>query len=246
MQKKDYYNQSLIKLVAILIVIFSATTLFQTVFDKFSINRVVGGALLLVLFALLTIKISRKTFFELSILIVIGVFSVIASNNTTREITSWIYYLSTIFCLTLLLDDERIKLLRQVFLKGARVIKFVVYLECLFLVAFLFFGVGYQLRWQGSYFQGMCNNPHTLAALCCLILSLLVFYSIENRKFLVVNSIFAIIPIYALLQTGARTFLIPLMAIIDLYLNKVVKKRMYKVIIVLIAIPLVVWLFANN
>ena len=108
-------------------------------------------------------------------------------------------------------------------------------------------GIGYELNWDGTkYFVGLCFSQHTMASLCCLIVSLILFISKTENKFCILHCIMLCIPTYAILESGARVFLIPILICWYLFFHFAIKSKLYRRILYVACIVLSFFVLLNT
>lgn len=224
--KAKSMRRVLTDIIAILVVFFVLTTLFQSYFEQLSINRIIGGMLALAFLMLAFINIHRRAILSFCMLIVCGIMSFAVTLDTSREITDWIYLFSTILMIETIRSSKNIDMIMESFTRKRKLISWVIHAACASLLVLLVFKIGYQQHWGGSpYFQGLTNSQHTMASVSCLILTLILFYCRIHGKHLYWYAFLAVIPLLAIFETGARIFLFPAALNIIFFLRLFVKRK---------------------
>lgn len=101
-------------------------------------------------------------------------------------------------------------------------------------------GYTYRFSWGGTFFHGTNSMPHTLSYLMLVvILMVLLIITIENKK---IYSVFSIIPLYAIFESGSRTSLILAFLLIIVLIDQIATKNV-RSIIVKVFIALIILLF---
>lgn len=226
-----------IKTLALFFMLFSVTTLFQSVFVRISINRLLGALIVIFSAVLFGMNPERKPFICVLILIVSSIFAFLLSIDLSKEVNDWLFFFVTVLLLCNISNRTNVRLFQLYFLKYIRLVKSLVLFECVVLLVLLATKTGYVEQWGTStYFVGLCNTQHTMASLCCLIGSLiLLILKAENRHFLYYGFLL-MIPAYAILETGARVFLIPLAIILYMFVQYAVKNQIIRALIYLVGI----------
>ena len=213
----------------LLIAAFLVSTLVQSMIP-FSLNRVFGG-LLVAGFAYKFFSSFNRSKALLSFCIgLVFVHSCLVSTDISQEMTDFVYWVGTIFALVCLRIEENRRALLDAFSRHQSSLFLVVEVSAIFLTVLLFLGIGFKPSWGGElYFAGLCNTNHTMASVCCLIMCVTfvgaVLDSGKRGKAIVV----LLVSTWALLQTGARAFLVPAMCIWFLLPFKVIDKMCARV-----------------
>ncbi|MCR4697459.1 MAG: hypothetical protein K5654_09135 [Lachnospiraceae bacterium] len=245
----ESYNRlrkRLISTIVSLIIVYSFTTIIQSKIDIFSINKIVGGTLAFLSVILFCIKPKPSAFLGIFYFIINALISIITSKRISIEINDFVYLFATLLMLVTISNEKNIELFLDALKKRRKIIIIFVILECIILLYLLITKTGYSYHWgEGRYFHGMCNSQHTMASDACLIISFLVFLAKTDKRY-IRYGLLAIIPAYAIFETGARVFLIPL-AILTVYLiqNKF-RKRFARIIIYIIGIVVSAYIMVNS
>jgi|GEM_PF-1769512 len=248
MDYNEWNNKKLfINVLTISILVFSLTTLFQSLFDQLSINKVIGGIIALVAGILFLIKPSRKMFLCIGVIIIEFVFTLAITSDFSKEIMDWIFLLTTLLLIATISNNQNLQLFRFCLLKYHRLIAVLIHVECITLLYLLIRKIGYITKWgEGTYFMGFCNTQHTMASLCCLILAMILFYCKNHGKYYLRYGILGLIPLYALFQSGARVFLIPAAVLLYMFAQYGVKKKSYRIMIYIVGMLALLYAFLNS
>ena len=196
--------------IAIVMITYVITTLLQGVFGSIPINRLIGFSLI----ALLAYEWAATRKSHISYLVALGfivlsLHSVTVMVDASQEVSDWVYLASTLFILGLVASAPSRKGVCRALHLYRRYVLFVVMASVLLLTGLLITRTGYVSAWgEEPYFKGLCNSEHTLASICTLLLVLIVFLARTgaSRGICIVSSA---VVLFALLETGARTYLIP-------------------------------------
>ena len=213
MYEKYYLKRSVFSLVDLLIVMiftFTITTLVQRLFGSFSINTIIGGLIAFLIMCICFVRFQLGQAYKIILSITCFIFAIFQASSISVEIREWIYYITTIFLLDILSKDDNLLQIERSLFRFHKTIQIIVNSTCLLLAVLLIRGIGYQEKWgEGRYFIGLCNEPHTMASVCCLLLALIVLYYKKFAKNRLWYAFIALVPIFVIFQTGARVFLIP-------------------------------------
>lgn len=215
--------------IVVVMVTYVITTLLQGLFGSIPINRLIGFSLI----ALLAYEwaVTRKSHVSYVIalgFIVLSLRSVTVMVNASQEISDWVYLASTLLILGLVTSASSREGVRRALDRYRRYIFFVVMGSILLLLGLLITRTGYVSAWgEEPYFKGLCNSEHTLASICTLLLVLIVFLARTgvSRGACVA---FSAVVLYALLETGARTYLIPASICMLFLIDGLVERRWAK------------------
>ena len=237
LQTHDGSKKKVIGLLINLIFAFSITTLFQSSISAVPVNKIVGGLIFIVLVILFSIKPKRDFFICTFFLLFDALFSVLMTEELYKELNDWILFFSTIFLISIISNDRDIEYFMSLLREKLRAIKLISVIECSIIFLLLITGKGYAHQWgEGTFFVGFCNSQHTMAALCCLISSMILFLvrsgDVCDKKYILLISI----PAYAILQTGARVFLFPLVAMLWWYIRYNLSNKLYRNLVYVISL----------
>lgn len=229
------YHFFFLKITFFLVFLLPICTITQTLFP-FSINSVCAG--LIILFSFLTIisnkKINKINFslaismFMLYIInIVVGKFDFISANI---EGGFWWILLALLF--TIIFDNDCNVQMYNTFIKNYKSI----YLMCILFVFFVTICLFnnncyvYIQGWSGTYFLAYARTPHVMCTTICAY-TFIILYLVFINKINKFNLIFIVPLLYAVLQSGARTFLVAYMLILLMYITLMYKFSLKEVII---------------
>lgn len=213
MYEKDWIKRSAFSLVDLLIITiftFTITTLMQRLLGSFSINTIIGGGIAFLIICICFTHFQLRQAYMIILSMTCFFIALFQASSFATEIREWIYYITTILLLDILSKEDNLVQIGRSLCRFYKIIRIIVNFTCLLLAVLLICGIGYQEKWgEGSYFIGLCNEPHTMASVCCLLLALIVLYYKKFAKNRLWYAFIALIPIFAIFQTGARVFLIP-------------------------------------
>lgn len=213
MHEKDCLKRSAFSLVDLLIIMiftFTITTLIQRLLGSFPINTIIGGWIAFLTACICFMHFQLRQAYMIILSMTCFFFAAFQASSFSIEIREWIYYITTVLLLDILSKEDNLLRIERSLFRFYKTIRIIVNFTCLFLAVLLIRGIGYQKKWgEGSYFTGLCNEPHTMASVCCLLLALIVLYYKKFAKNRLWYAFIALIPTLAIFQTGARVFLIP-------------------------------------
>lgn len=236
------WQRPVIELIVILVSTYVVTTLVQSVFGPVPINRLIGFLILTLLgFEWAISKKSHVAYIAAMIFGIIFLRSIAVSASSSQELSEWVYLVSTLLFISVSSSRQSRKDLYKALLKYRNYIVAVVISSTLLLLALLVTRTGYVAAWgESPYFKGLCNTEHTLASICTLILVFILFLTRTGKsKFLYCISM-AVVMI-AILETGARTYLIPAGICLILMINEMSTKQWLRMLLyAVVAVTIVV------
>lgn len=215
--------------IVIVMITYAITTLLQGLFGSIPINRLVGFSLM----ALLAYEWAATRKSHASYVVALGFMALSLRSatvmvNASQEVSDWVYLASTLLILGLVTSASSREGIRWALDRYRRYILLVVMGSILLLLGLLITRTGYVSAWgEEPYFKGLCNSEHTLASICTLLLVLIVFLARTgaSRSVCVISSV---VVLYALLETGARTYLIPASICMLFLIDGLVERRWAK------------------
>lgn len=232
-----------------LVCILLIGTLVQTILP-FNINRIIGFGLFFVVFMMLLSKNSKNNLLVL-LLSVISVWgSFLITTDMSTNLSNSIYWLIAVWLIFISKDALFQKKILNAFNEEKKIIYATIIAADVILLVSLFSDSGYKVSFGEKYFVGFTVHQHTLAsAACftmCLILIDLCLDKEKNIKILIRHFIFLLPPIIAVLQSSARTFLIPsFIVIVYIFLYKI-DNRSIKILVLPIAVVVLKVLLMNS
>ena len=226
-----------LKYLVYLILLFSLTTLCQSLFDRVSINKLLGALIAVFSSIVFLIQLKRKVLFRFCILLMDACFSFLVSKNLSKDVNDWIFFFTTILVLMVMADSNNRIYLKDYISRNLNLINLLVHIECLILVVLLITKTGYTYHWgEGGFFVGLCNSQHTLASLCCLILSMILMVCVLQNKYKQWYGVLMVVPSLGILESGARVFLFPMAILLVLYIQYTIRKPVFRVLVYLLGI----------
>lgn len=200
--------------VCLIFALFSVITLSYTLIDRFMpVNRILGGFLFILLFFLYVPRLNIREIVILCIALFLFFRNLMLTETYLAEsIENSIYWVGTIMLLTKLSNNDNYLLLTEAFRRKSRLIRITILFDEVIVIAGFFVDSCYVTKWGGVYYRGFAISSHTLCCGCCLgmCLSLLLMGRIQNCFIRI--ALFVPFTI-AILQSGARTYFIPILCL---------------------------------
>lgn len=233
--------------IVFVMITYVVTTLLQGLFGSVPINRLIGFSLI----ALLTYEWASTRKSHLSYLVALGFIvlslrSMTIMVNASQEASDWVYLGSTLLVLGLVTSRPSREGVRSALYRHRGYISLVVTGSALLLLGLLITRTGYVYAWgEEPYFRGLCNSEHTLASICTLLLVLIVFLARTGTSRGICAASSAVV-LYALFETGARTYLIPASICILFLIDGLVERKWVKNVLVVLIFFLCAVVFVGS
>lgn len=236
------WQRPIIELIVILVSTYVVTTLVQSAFGSVPINRLIGFLILALLgFEWAISKKSHLAYIAAMILGLIFLRSIAVSTSFSQELSEWVYLASTLLFISVIIPLQSRDDLYRALLKYRRYIVAVVVSSTLLLLILLVTRTGYVTAWgESPYFKGLCNTEHTLASICTLIMVLILLLSRTGKSKFLYFACMAVV-MTAILETGARTYLIPAAICLIMMINEMSTKKWLRMLFyAVVAVAIVV------
>lgn len=198
--------------IVLIVATYIVTTLLQGALGSIPINKILGFALVvLLIFEWVSTRRSHLSYLGLLCFVLLSLHSTLVMISASQELNDLVNLASTMLMISLICSPRFRTSILEALLQYRTYISVVVIFSSMFLLLLLATGTGYVVAWgEAPYFKGLCNTEHTLASICTLLLVLIIFLVRTNGSKAVYCGCSLVI-IYATLETGARTFLVPVL-----------------------------------
>ena len=213
-----------------LIVVYLIAALVQALLP-FSVNRLIGAAIVAVLGYDFVTNLTRGRIIASCLICILALAHVgIFSTDQIEEMEFYIYWVAALLTLIYIGSSDHVRSLQQVVLRNRTVLRLILIGIAVFTGALLASGVGYAASWGDSlYFVGFCNEEHTVASVCCLVMGLALLCMKADGLRAPLAFVIIGVMTWALLETGARTFLVPAAVIWVVFVRNSIKWRWLRV-----------------
>lgn len=239
-------DRTVASLLVLLILVYTVFAMVQGLVS-FSLNRVAGGAIILVLAFdflrhLTGPKIVAACLVGIIVLWGIG----INTTSLSDEVEFWIYWGCTMLFLCHVARPGALDGLAEACCRYKVPMSVVAGLSACLILLLLVTHTGYTRSWEGSYFAGLCNTNHTMGSVCCIIMAMALLCSRTGSLTTPAVYLICAVTFFGLLQTGARTFLIPALIIGLLVVKWTISWPWLRVIVVGLLAIAAVYVFATS
>ncbi len=226
------------------ILMFSFATLTYTLYPF--INRVIGYILIPTFLGIYLLTIRKKDILILFLFAGVALISFVMANNFSKHLNDCIYYCFYGLLLWKLADNNFSKSFVDTMNRHLCLIKLFSIIEFLTILICLLVPSSYKTSWEDTYFSGLAYGSHALCCGICISASLFLFTIKKNSSDLLGLFVLTVYS-YAILQSGARTYLVSLFAIWIIYFKYLVNnKEILKLFIPLIFVAGIYILFNSN
>lgn len=157
----------------------------------------------------------------------------------SNYIIDYIYFVTSMFWLIFLANQRRRITLLHAYQRHNIFNNVVILFSAVLIAIALVTKMGYQYSWESIYFVGFCGLTHTAASSMCLICAMILLsYSGKNFHWGVLALLLFFC--FGIFETGARTYIVPALLIVYLYIRKCPGNKSYKHFLYVFGIILVV------
>ena len=224
-------------------VVFCFSTLTYSFWPP--INRILAISIIAALGLNYVNKIRGKEVLLLLGMLCVFVCSLLTMEDTVQNVEDWLYWVITCMFLLLLGRKDFVARMAEETDSLRKFVLWIIILSNVVLVVGLNTPGCYINTRVGVYFQGFAYSEHSLCSASCLLLVLILLYY-RGKRASIMQTLLMIIPSMAILDSGARTFLVPLIVIWVIYYVDFVKSKVTKMMLFPVAIGILLVVFANS
>lgn len=220
----------------IILSLFSFTTLTYSFYPI--VNRILGFFIIILMVIIYIFTLKKKDVLIILAILLVDIFGMKCQYDFDKGLNDMIYFTITLLTFWKLADSDFIKYLKVSFNRINKILWFIVTINAFMITIGFFMDSCYSTVWFGRYYLFFSYSQHTLACACCINLSvLLILYNTLKNDFI---KIILFLPFtYAILQSGARTYLISVIVFLFLlYKDSLSNKRLKNIFL-----PLTIILF---
>ncbi|MEK4424515.1 O-antigen ligase family protein [Solibacillus sp. FSL K6-1523] len=225
MNKAKNVTISVYSILLFSIALYTLATLIYSLIPNIPVNKLFA---MIVAFTILYLYIQRITLERIIILLFCLFFSIyttIISEYSSDNINDLLWIVTTVLIIGIASDQKFRSGLEQAIKRNKKWMKMIIIvIELILLMAVITpSSYGNDVGWgkDASYFVGFATHSHTLASACCLLI-VLIMTVYKDKKISLMEYAYYILPIYSILFSGARTFLISVLILImiNVYMKK--------------------------
>lgn len=242
--RDTYYGvaQSLI----ICFVLFMLSASLQLLLGNIPLSRILGAIIAFILmFHLLIERLTNNRILAICLLGIAAMHGVAVSTEITEEFEFWIYLAVALMLLNFVSSDRGVEAIMTAIYKLRGMIRLATLATAIFTAILLISGLGYSDSWGNErFFRGLCSNEHTMASVCCLAIVFVTLVDGSKKGWRPETLLEYIVFSFALFQTGARAFLVPVVVLWLLIIHRSVSQKWLKIVIVLLCLFAAFFLFS--
>ena len=230
MKKMNYFDMFLFSIIMYAMAIF-----FYTLIPNFlPLTKIIGLINVLSLIIIYFRAIKKKDLIILFFIFTIDIFAIVNSNNFSKSFEHLAGITSTLLIINKICDKSFRKKMYESFLKNDKIIFNLMKIVSIIVLISLFNPKCYQVVLGDKVFVAFNDGAHAACSAVCLFLSLFSL-SIARGNKKIFNYIYISPFLIAILQTGARSYLIITVAILFILYETDIKKYKYRYILIFIA-----------
>lgn len=222
--------------------------LYNQIVDFFPLSKLSGIAVFILLLFMF-LKKSRQNKRSKNILVVLAMllvlYTFLVASNKGLNLTNGIYWVSTILCVVVFSNKNLIEKTIKKIDESYFFIKIIVIINELILLFCLLTPSCYNNEWGGVYLFGFASSNHVLACGCCLTM-VMSFFVAQREKNVIKRIIYILIPIYSILQTGSRVYLLSVIVLLVVFYKYCIKGASVKLLVLPIGTLCGVYFFLNS
>ncbi|MDD4369909.1 MAG: O-antigen ligase family protein [Anaerostipes sp.] len=231
--------------IALLIMMFTISTLFQGIIP-FSLNRIIITAILILVFFYDLRNPTKHTLFLLLYLVILAFLNVMLTQETSLALKDLIYFGTTLCLLDYLKEKTALDKLKNSFEKYKKIFKVIFYIVYGITVLSVFSSANYSYAWgESNYFIGLARDTHVMASSTCLLMAFMLFLFFKEKFSYVRLGMFVML-LFIVFQTGARTYIVSATIILYAYIQGNINGTLKKTILLGIAVTAVVIIFLRS
>lgn len=236
--------KNLYSILYILILLYVFSTVTQSLYP-FSLNRIWTIGIIVCLLARLIKPLKRSTFIFFLLLGIGTLISTKAASNLGKHINDLIYFCTGILWILFMSHERNRAGVYKAFLANQRITGIILIASYASIILPFFVSSGYSLEWGKYYYVGFAGVQHTLASSVCTVSAVFLLY-LSRRRFNWIYLFVLLISVYAVFESGARTFIIPIGILVYYYIRSNVKNITNKVVVYSVGCMAGVYILLNS
>ena len=206
----------------IFVLLYAFSTITQSLYS-ISLNRIWTVGIIACLLYRLLCPIYKKSASYLGIVVVIGAWTTIYSENVGQNSNDYIYFVTAVLWLLFMSNSENYHSFYAAAKSNAKLTNASLIISYLVILISMLTKSGFAYQWGSTpYFVGLAGTQHAMASSMCLLTAIFLLFSRE-RKFSWWDLAILMFGVYVVFETGARTFIIPIGILIFYYIKHNIK-----------------------
>lgn len=217
------------------VLLYAFSTITQSLYS-ISLNRVWTVGIIACMLNGLLRPARKRAVLCLGIVSIIGALTTISSKNVGRNSNDYIYFITAVLWLLFMADSKNCQLFYSAAKRNIKLTNIILIISYIVILIPLLTKSGFAYQWGSTpYFIGFAGTQHAMASSVCLITAIFLLFSLE-KKFSWWNLAILMFGAYIVLETGARTFIIPIASLIFYYIKHNIKNLNIKALVYAVGI----------
>lgn len=231
------------------ICMYTVATLGNSLIPFIPLSRLLGSLIALITVALMLQSLSKKYLIALICGGFVLMYSSLVANDLNTSFNDAVLFFFTVLIVCCTSRVSFFTKFQNSFYSNPLLIKWTIIISNIILLVAMITPSSYSngSGWgdDEAYFIGFVENEHTLASVCCLLLTLILAYY-KGKKIKFIEFLILIPAIYGIMLSGARTFLIPVVVLLLIYIITKIKKPFHRVVVVTVVMTFFVVVLLNS
>ncbi|MDO4590655.1 MAG: hypothetical protein Q4B35_04600 [Slackia sp.] len=212
--------------------LFMLSSLTQSLYGSLPLNKAIGfGIAVVLLYWFASSALTHLRVLGALALGGVALMCLACGASIGQDMSDFVYLVTTVLVLLYASDARNRDAMLSCFDRHATLLGGVAFACALLLLGLLVTGTGYETSWGGErYFRGLASNEHALASSCCLLLTAALLYG-QVRAHGLLTAFVVLAATLAILATGARTYLIPLVVVLLCFVRDVASWKWLRVVL---------------
>lgn len=232
-------------IIYIFVLFYAFSTLTQSLYS-FSLNRIWTFGIIACMLCKLFRHAYKSTIICFGILLVVCICTMLNAKNVGRNINDYIYFITTVLWFLFMMNNKNRQSFFGAAIRNEKLTNIILIVSYAFILFPLLTKNGFEYSWGSTpYFIGFAGTPHAMASSMCLISAVFLLFSLR-KKFSWMNLAILMFGVYVVLETGARTFIVPITILVIYYVKKDIKKINIKSIVYVLGALAAIYMVQNS
>ena len=228
------------------ITLYSLSTIIYGIVNDYLPLNTILGIILIILFGILYLKnLKKRDIYFFICVLFLFVFDNLVAIDKAASISDSVYWVFTLLAIWKVCDEETYKCLYMAIVKQSDFIKIIFTINNFILVGGLFLGNCYSKSWGSTYYVGFAYSNHVLASGACITL-VMALYIFNDIKSIFLRVLILLPATIAILQSGARTYIVSIAVIWLIYFLYCFQKVNIKLFFIPFATIVISYIFINS
>lgn len=215
--------------------LFMLSSLTQSLYGSLPLNKAIGfGVAVVLLYWFVSSALTHLRVLGALALGGVALMCLACGVNIGQDMADLVYLATTVLVLLYASDARNRDAMLACFDRHASLFGGIAFVCALLLLGLLVTGTGYETSWGGErYFRGLASNEHALASSCCLLLAAALLYG-QVRAHGLLTAFVVLAATLAILATGARTYLVPLVVALLCFVRDIASWKWLRMVLYIV------------